>query len=338
MIDAHSLIKIAKKAHILPERLERDYVMSLILDGLSRCEKTKKEIIFKGGTCVHKCFTSFEKPVNPKQLDPYFTHGRFSSDIDLTVYKKLMSTDKLLEAFSEVADYVYQKHGLYLESLDFPMHFNVKSSKTNSRATLKYHGPLYLHNLQMAQEKEKRTGRKVPVTSAPTLKIDITADEKVVYRPDVLPIYHPYPNLEGKESDLQTRCYSLQGMFAEKVRSLFDRCSPRDLYDLHILYAHPDIKNRELEIGEAMLAKFRFKKMPLDLSDELLTQPKQNGHSLKDFCKDEWEHSLKQQVGALGAFEDYWDNEKFPKILNFARGCMQAALRFEKQKTNAAGR
>ena len=68
MIEAKTLIKIAKKAGILAERLERDYVMSLILDALSKCEKTKDDIVFKGGTCVHKCFTFFEKSDNPKEV------------------------------------------------------------------------------------------------------------------------------------------------------------------------------------------------------------------------------------------------------------------------------
>lgn len=332
MIDAKTLIKIAKKARILAERLERDYVMSLILDALSKCEKTKNDIVFKGGTCVHKCFTAFEKPDNPKKLDPYFTHGRFSSDIDLTISKRLMSTDKLLEAFSDVADYLKAEHGLILQDLSFPMHFNAKQDKTNCRAGLRYQGPLYFHSLEVHKEKCEKKGKQIKPPSPPSLKIDITADEKVVYEPVLLPIYHPYPTESDKENNLQTRCYSVQGMFAEKIRSLFERGSPRDLYDLHILYAHPEIQDKKLEIGEAMLGKFRFKKLPLSLDDKLLLEPKADGRSLKALCKDEWEHSLKQQVGELGNFENYWDDEKFPRILNFARECMSMALTSEKQR------
>ena len=332
MIDAKTLIKIAKKAGILAERLERDYVMSLILDALSKIEKTKNDVVFKGGTCVHKCFTFFEKSDDPKVLDPYFTQGRFSSDIDLTVSKKLMSTDALLDAFSKVANYVEKEHGLILEGLSFPLHFNEKQDKTNCRAGLHYQGPLYFHTLEVHKEKCERKGKKIKPPAPPSLKIDITADEKVVYEPVLLPIYHPYPTADEKEKNLQTRCYSVQGMFAEKVRSLFERGSPRDLYDLHILYAHPEIQSKKLEIGQAMIGKFRFKKLPLNLDDNLLLEPKEDGRSLKEVCKDEWEHSLKQQVGELGNFEDYWDKEKFPKILNFARECMNLALLHEKQK------
>ena len=332
MIDASVLIKIAKKAHIKAERLERDYVMGLILDALSKCEKTKDDVIFKGGTCVHKCFTFFERPKDAKTLDPYFTQGRFSSDIDLTISKRLMSTDKLIAAFSQVADYLEKEHGLILEDLSFPMHFNPKQEKTNSRAGLRYRGPLYLHGLEVLRQKAEAKGKKFEPLSPPNLKIDITADEKVVYEPSLEAIYHPYPSDNEKEKNLRTRCYSLQGMFAEKVRSLFERCSPRDLYDLHILYAHPDIQSKKLEIGEAMIGKFRFKNLPLNLDETLLTTPNSEGKSLKDYCKEEWQHSLSQQVGELGKFEDFWDNERFPKIMDFARDCMSMALAQERQR------
>ena len=169
MIDAKTLIKIAKKTGILAERLERDYVMSLILDALSKCDKTKDDIVFKGGTCVHKCFTSFEAQKDPKKLDPYFTQGRFSTDIDLTISKRLMSTDKLLDAFSDVADYLKKEHGLILQNFSFPMHFNEKQDKTNCRGGLHYQGPLYLHSLEVNKEKCEKKGKEVKPTAPPAL-------------------------------------------------------------------------------------------------------------------------------------------------------------------------
>ncbi len=333
MIEAKTLINIAKKTGIHAERLERDYVMSLILDALSRCDETKDDIVFKGGCCVHKCFTLFEKSDNPKALDPYFTKGRFSSDIDLTISKKLMSTEALSHAFQKVSEYLNKEHGLVLEQMDFPMHFNEKQSKTNSRSTLHYQGPLYLYGLEQKKKKALSKGKPMPYFAPPELKIDITADEKVVYEPTLKPIYHPYPGDEKKEKNLQTRCYTLQGMFAEKIRSLFERCSPRDLYDLHILFNHPEIGKRKLEIGEAIIGKFRFKKIPLRIDEELLTKPQKAGEKpLKELCKEEWEHSLKQQIGELGNFDDYWDKDKFPKILRFAKECMNMALNAERQQ------
>ena len=81
-----------------------------------------------------------------------------------------------------------------------------------------------------------------------------------------------------------------------------------------------------------MIGKFRFKNLPLNLDETLLTTPNSEGKSLKDYCKEEWQHSLSQQVGELGKFEDFWDNERFPKIMDFARDCMSMALAQERQR------
>ncbi len=328
MIEAKELIKLSKKIGILAERLERDYVMSLILDGLSRHPLTKDDIVFKGGCCVHKCFSLFEKPENPKALDPYFTQGRFSSDIDLTISKNLMKTEALMTAFKEVGEDLQKRHGLVLEALDFPMHFNEKQLKTNCRASLHYQGPLYLHCLKEKWEKAKQKGKPFIAPNSPNLKLDLTADERVVYAPTLEKIYHPYFNLP-QEQGLQTRCYTLQGMFAEKMRAFMERCSPRDLYDLHVLFGHPDLKSRQLEIGQAIIGKFAFKNIPVSFDEKLLTTPQQDGKSLKQHCRDEWKDSLEQQVGNLGSFDDFWDDKKFPEIIRFAQNCVDVARREE---------
>ena len=60
-----------KNSHPAPwEILEQDYILSWVLAGLSSIKELQEALVFKGGTCLRKC---------------YFGDYRFSQDIDLTV-------------------------------------------------------------------------------------------------------------------------------------------------------------------------------------------------------------------------------------------------------------
>ena len=54
------------------EIIEQDYILSWILAGLVSVEELRETLVFKGGTCLRKC---------------YFGDYRFSQDIDLSVMK-----------------------------------------------------------------------------------------------------------------------------------------------------------------------------------------------------------------------------------------------------------
>ena len=317
MIDKNKIINIGKAAGIKPEAIERDYVMNLILDAFARCSSTRDTFFFKGGSCVHKCFTIFQ-PCDGNKLDTYFTHGRFSSDIDLTVNHKMMNTDALIEAFTEVADYVKKIHGLIIDQFSFPIHQGKK--KNNCRGYIHYQGPLYSPNF-----------------NSPKLKFDLTADERIVFQPYVRPIYHPYSN-QGEETLLIAKTYTLRDMFAEKLRALFERCSPRDVYDIHVLAKHPDIDvTRKVGIGLSILEKFKLKDIPIDLRMEIFNsrtikdKVTQKEFSLKDFCEQSWPQTLSRQV-SLNArkevtFDNYWNYGHLPEILVFANECVNMAQR-----------
>lgn len=312
MIDKKVIINIAKKIGIKAEAVERDYVMNLILDAFSRCPSTANTFFFKGGCCIHKCFSSFE-PGEGKRLDSYFTHGRFSSDIDLTVTREMMDTDALCGAFSEVADYLKEVHGLVIEQFDFPIHQG--KQKENCRGIIHFQGPLYN-----------------PKFNSPMLKFDLTADERVVFEPFVRPIYHPYSN-KGEEVLLVAKTYTLRDVFAEKLRALFERCSPRDVYDMHVLIDHPDLDSiRKIGIGLSILEKFKLKEIPVDLRMAVFDEHRtKEGFSLKENCQESWGKTLSHQLSLTGrkvvTFDNYWNHGRLPEILAFSNECVELAQR-----------
>jgi predicted nucleotidyltransferase component of viral defense system len=69
MILKQEIISLATMLKLLPTTVEKDYVISWVLYGISMHSKLTKWF-FKGGTCLKKC---------------YFDTYRFSEDLDFTV-------------------------------------------------------------------------------------------------------------------------------------------------------------------------------------------------------------------------------------------------------------
>ena len=68
----------------------------------------------------------------------------------------------------------------------------------------------------------------------PRIKLDLTADERVVLAPVRLPVFHSYA--DGTDVEFEALTYSYEEAFAEKVRALAERTRPRDLYDVVNLF------------------------------------------------------------------------------------------------------
>ncbi|MBQ9090276.1 MAG: nucleotidyl transferase AbiEii/AbiGii toxin family protein [Alphaproteobacteria bacterium] len=310
MIQGKIFQNLSRRLGIRAETLERDYVMNLILDAFAHCPSTQDTFFFKGGCCVHKCFSQHTfNSTNPNLS--YFLNGRFSSDIDLTVTPDMMSTEKLTQAFEEVKEYVYHRHGLVIGQFSFPIHANNKQQienrlKSNCRGIIHFEGPMY----------NKRF-------NSPAMKFDITADERVVFSPYKRLIFHPYSK-EDEEIVLVTKTYTLRDIFAEKIRALFERCSPRDLYDLVILQSHPDLdESRRTGIGLSIIEKFILKQMDYNISMKRLETTQRYGTPLLELCRTSWENALMRQVASIPNYDDYI--QQLPNIISFAQQCVLRA-------------
>ena len=70
MIGKHEIMDFSKEFGFSPNVVEKDYVLGWILDGISDQPGISADWIFKGGTCLKKC---------------YFETYRFSEDLDFTL-------------------------------------------------------------------------------------------------------------------------------------------------------------------------------------------------------------------------------------------------------------
>jgi hypothetical protein len=82
MILQNEILRISEQEGVPPDTIDKNYVLGHFLAGLFRQEWAQQNLIFKGGTCLKKC---------------YFKDYRFSEDLDFTlVNPDFEITDKLI--------------------------------------------------------------------------------------------------------------------------------------------------------------------------------------------------------------------------------------------------
>lgn len=186
--------------------IEKDYVLGWLLAGIASHAELKRTWIFKGGTCLRKC---------------YYETYRFSEDLDFTIVDGgPEEPEALMRIFGEVAQWVREESGLelVLDDRSFQRKRNRRGNPT-TQGRISYRGP----NAN---------------PTMPKVKLDLTSDEVLVDRPVFRRIGHPYSDRLPVDEVL---CYSIPELFGEKLRALAERCRPRDLYDVVHMHRHPDL-------------------------------------------------------------------------------------------------
>ena len=98
--------EIQNKARIVgvrDQQIEKDYILSWILQGVSQHKQLSKIIVFKGGTVLKKV---------------YFKDYRFSEDLDFTLSDNEISNDQIIGWFTEVFEYLSDEANISLSIID----------------------------------------------------------------------------------------------------------------------------------------------------------------------------------------------------------------------------
>ena len=182
---------------MLPSVVEKDYVLGWILAGINAHEELSDSWVFKGGTCLKKC---------------YFETYRLSEDLDFTLHDESQLDEGFLRpALDAVAAWVMEQSGLAMpaEQIVFDIYTNARGRRS-CQGKIAYRGPIS------------------PTSGGwPKIKLDLTADEKLVLPSVQREIFHPYS--DRPEDGFQANCYAYDEAFAEKIRALGERTRPRDL-------------------------------------------------------------------------------------------------------------
>src|ERR1700726_4652907 len=114
MIDRREIIEAASSFSLLPSIVEKDYVLGWILAGIYAHEELAESWVFKGGTCLKKC---------------YFETYRFSEDLDFTLLDGSHLDEHFLRpVLQDVVGWVTEQSGLTIppDQLAFDIYTNPK--------------------------------------------------------------------------------------------------------------------------------------------------------------------------------------------------------------------
>jgi predicted nucleotidyltransferase component of viral defense system len=161
MIRPGEIQQKAREAGVRDQQIEKDYVLSWILKGISRHEQLSKTLIFKGGTVLKKV---------------YFEDYRFSEDLDFTLPDNAMTNEQIFWWFNEIFEYVREEANVPLGIID-----NNEHEDGGINFYISYAGPLG------GQSSNKK------------VKVDISRSEMLAFEPVNKPVLTGYTDLEEYE-------------------------------------------------------------------------------------------------------------------------------------------
>jgi predicted nucleotidyltransferase component of viral defense system len=157
MIKPGEIQQKANAVGVRDQQIEKDYILSWILFGISKHEHLSKTIVFKGGTVLKKV---------------YFEDYRFSEDLDFTLLNAEVSNEQIFAWFNEVFEFIKDEANIPLEIID-----NNEHEGGGINFYISYIGPLG------GQGKNKR------------IKVDISRSEQLVFEPVLNSVIIDYSDL-----------------------------------------------------------------------------------------------------------------------------------------------
>lgn len=195
---------IAEGLGVPANTVDKDYVIGHFLNELFSRDWAQQHFLFKGGTCLKKC---------------YFSNYRFSEDIDITVtdanYKPIAVN------FQNICDAVFQKTEIAFNILKFEDVFS--------------NDKLMGWDVKICFWGANHRKNEPPVfgnTCHSFLEIELRIHETIVLEKARRSLFHPYTDHEAVTNNIP--CYSIHEILAEKMRSLLqrNRGEARDYFDL----------------------------------------------------------------------------------------------------------
>lgn len=262
MILQKEITTIATQKEVLKSTIDKDWALGHFLDAINSIPELRQTLIFKGGTCLKKC---------------YIPDYRFSEDLDFTsVQKEFKLTRKHL---NEITSLILQRVEMFthIESLK---ELEYKNQLTGYEAIIKFWGSDHPRNETPPPHHRWQT----------KIKIEIILYELILFPLASKDITHRYSD-KLTDNALQVPCYTIEEVLAEKMRALVQRSytAPRDIYDIWYLSKHFTNLDYDAIVG-AFHKKMAFKGHTFTGIDQLLN-PENHKH-----LSAAWKNSLAHQI------------------------------------------
>ena len=175
MISRREIIDASSALSLLPQVVEKDYILGWVIDGINHHPALADTWIFKGGTCLKKCF---------------FETYRFSEDLDFTLRDAAhIDPTFLTETFTEVAEWVYDRTGIELppDLHTFEVYRNPRGNPS-CQGKLSYRGPIApksggLPRIRSYRVDRIQEARITSLTFVPRHAVELSSIGPLIVRP-----------------------------------------------------------------------------------------------------------------------------------------------------------
>lgn len=215
-------IEIKQQAHksgVRDTQIEKDYVLTWILFGISKNERLSTVLAFKGGTVLKKVY-----------IEDY----RYSEDLDFTLLREDLTNEELFSDFENIFVFVKEEANIILRRVD-----DIEHESGSINFYIGYAGPLGGTNKQV--------------------KIDITRKEILEFEPAMEPIFIHYSDLEDfkilsytLEEVLIEKMCALMGR--TQPRDLYDLLYLLEYEKMSIQHSWPEFERKAKNKGHTPTA------------------------------------------------------------------------------------
>ena len=213
-----------------PKLLEKDYHLTRILHKISG--KGIGNLIFKGGTCLNKCYLGFY---------------RLSEDLDFVYNQNVADQTK-----GQIKKILNKLRRELIETL------NELGLSTNNELGKGW-------KMLTSDQDPKIVGLEITANynsliddSLQAIKLEISFRNKLIKSPVMKTIHHEFMDGLGQpilKKDVEIQVIDLSENFAEKLRALLTRknIAIRDIYDIYFILAHNILKISPEVIGLSLI-------------------------------------------------------------------------------------
>ena len=267
MITAKEIRTFSEKLGVPATTIDKDWVLGHLLVGIFNNSYFQENLIFKGGTCLKKC---------------YFEKYRFSEDLDFTsIY---IEKKEIISNFKKVTQKVDSETGILFGKTKIAE----KKFKDNLAAyecSIPFWGAVHPKNKKPPSAERWMS----------SIKIDFTIHEVICLKKEKKEIIHPYSDMLSSHF---IACYSIEEIVSEKFRALLQRnyTAPRDYYDLwYIMKTIDSIKWEKVAV--AFKEKCDHKNITYKSAGDFFDKKKMVS------SKKEWVNSLNHHLKHVPSFD-----------------------------------
>ncbi len=211
MIPRSEIRSIAAQSAIAPVVVDHDYALGCFLHFLAQEEVARRHWIFKGGTCLAKC---------------WFPDYRFSEDLDFTAVEAV-THEAMLSTVKSTARRMQERLGIRTDLREPTV-----ETINDEYGRESFEGKVYYQGIWQFRGDPR------------AIKVHVSRDEAILFAPISKEINHPYSDRD-QLGQVDVRVYALEEVVSEKLRAFAGQrrfTVARDVFDLHFLRDRVDLQ------------------------------------------------------------------------------------------------